>query len=448
MKAIQNVLLLREIERRKLTLGLESSAQGAPEEALPVTPIEFYRIPLYAKQGAIVDDVARFTITEATTKAGKTASHIEWILEESIRMARGNWWWIAPTSDVADIAFRRVQARLRGFLDSAGQLKQVSEPIPFLAQQQRKYISVAGAVIWFKSADRPDSLYGEDVYGAVLDEASRCKSEAWTALYTTLTATKGRAKLIGNVKGRKNFAYQLARKAEAGEPDWSYHKLTAWDAIEGGVIERDIVEQARRDLPPAVFRELYEAQAGDDTGNPFGIEAIQAVMTLTEQSRKPAAFIGVDLAKSNDWVWVVGLDVEGCECLSERWQAPWNITRDRLLALSDVPTLVDSTGVGDPIVEDLQRKKPLVQGFKFSSTSKQQIMEGLASSIQRRLIQLHDSRLRAELEAFEFAYTRTGVRYAAPAGSHDDGVCGLALANHLRLMHKPGWTDLPILGLT
>ena len=349
-------------------------------------------------------------------------------------MARGNWWWIAPTSDVADIAFRRVQARLRGFLDSAGQLEQVSEPIPFLAQQQRKYISVAGAVVWFKSADRPDSLYGEDVYGAVLDEASRCKQEAWTALYSTLTATKGRAKLIGNVKGRRNFAYQLARKAEAGEPDWSYHKLTAWDAIEGGVIERDIVEQARRDLPPAVFKELYEAQAGDDTGNPFGIEAIQAIMTLTEQSKKPAAFIGVDLAKSNDWVWVVGLDAEGRECLSERWQAPWNITRDRLLALPDVPTLVDSTGVGDPIVEDLQRKKPLVQGFKFSQGSKQQIMEGLGSSIQRQLIQLHDSRLRAELEAFEFEYTRTGVRYAAPSGSHDDGVCGLALANHLRSM--------------
>jgi len=33
-----------------------------------------------------------------------------------------------------------------------------------------------------------------------------------------------------------------------------------------------------------------------------------------------------------------------------------------------------------------------------------------------------------ELEAFEYVYTRTGVRYSAPEGLHDDCVCSLALA--------------------
>ena len=33
-----------------------------------------------------------------------------------------------------------------------------------------------------------------------------------------------------------------------------------------------------------------------------------------------------------------------------------------------------------------------------------------------------------ELEAFEYEYTRTGVRYSAPEGLHDDAVCALALA--------------------
>ena len=34
----------------------------------------------------------------------------------------------------------------------------------------------------------------------------------------------------------------------------------------------------------------------------------------------------------------------------------------------------------------------------------------------------------SELETFEYEYTRTGVRYTAPTGLHDDGVCALALA--------------------
>jgi hypothetical protein len=33
-----------------------------------------------------------------------------------------------------------------------------------------------------------------------------------------------------------------------------------------------------------------------------------------------------------------------------------------------------------------------------------------------------------ELEQFEYSYTRTGVRYGAPDGFHDDTVCSLALA--------------------
>ncbi|GAG10318.1 unnamed protein product, partial [marine sediment metagenome] len=35
-----------------------------------------------------------------------------------------------------------------------------------------------------------------------------------------------------------------------------------------------------------------------------------------------------------------------------------------------------------------------------------------------------------ELEAFEYEYTRTGVRYSAPEGLNDDCVCALALVNH------------------
>jgi hypothetical protein len=34
----------------------------------------------------------------------------------------------------------------------------------------------------------------------------------------------------------------------------------------------------------------------------------------------------------------------------------------------------------------------------------------------------------AELEEFGYEYTRTGVRYSAPEGLHDDTVCALALA--------------------
>jgi hypothetical protein len=48
-----------------------------------------------------------------------------------------------------------------------------------------------------KSGEKPDGLYGEDVFAAVIDEASRMREEAWHALRSTLTATRGMRISIG-----------------------------------------------------------------------------------------------------------------------------------------------------------------------------------------------------------------------------------------------------------
>ena len=55
-------------------------------------------------------------------------------------------------------------------------------------------------------------------------------------------------------------------------------------------------------------------------------------------------------------------------------------------------------------------------------------MERLAIAITSQEIRIPDGLLVSELESFEYQYTKTGVRYSAPTGLHDDGVCALALA--------------------
>lgn len=296
-----------------------------------------------------------------------------------------------------------------------------------------------GAVIWFKGADKPDSLYGEDVYAAVNDEASRCKDEAWHALRSTLTATKGKVRLIGNVKGRKNFFYQLCRKAEAGMEGMQYHKITAYDAAAGGVLDVEEIEDAKRVLPEAVFNELYLCIPSDDGGNPFGLQHIAAIVGDISTA-SPVAW-GIDLAKSVDFTVLIGLDQKGNTCGFERWQKPWMQTIPAIQKVVGTwtPALVDSTGVGDPIVEALQKDTGNFEGYKFTSLSKQALMEGLAVAIQRKDITIPDGIIKQELEIYEYEYTRTGVRYTAPEGYHDDCVCALALA--VRKLTQPGVGD-------
>ena len=106
----------------------------------------------------------------------------------------------------------------------------------------------------------------------------------------------------------------------------------------------------------------------------------------------------------------------------------WHNTKENIKRLPRCPILVDSTGVGDPILEDLQREGIAIDGLKFTSSSKQQIMEGLANAIQQGRIRFPDGVIVKELEVFEYQFTANGVKYSAPSGFHDDCVMALALA--------------------
>jgi hypothetical protein len=117
-------------------------------------------------------------------------------------------------------------------------------------------------------------------------------------------------------------------------------------------------------------------------------------------------------------------------CRFERFQKDWRATKEHIAQVTKRRGLIDSTGVGDPILEDLRHMGAPLEGFKFTSSSKQQIMEGLATAIQQGLVRFPDGVIVRELEVFEYEYTRTGVRYSAPPGLHDDCVCALALAVH------------------
>jgi len=371
----------------------------------------------YKYQLPIVDSQKRYTVTEASTKVGKSASHLIWLFEQPLvlKLKPGQQvWWVAPVYGQAEIMFNRLKNQVtnRSFLK--------------LNESKLTATYPTGAVMSFKSAERPDNLFGDDVYAAVFDEFTRARETAWHALRTTLTATKGKCKFIGNVKGKKNWGWRLAQKAKAGEPDFDYFKITAYDAAAEGLLSFEEIESAKRELPESVFRELYLAEASEDGSNPFGMQFIQQC-TYPITSQPPVCF-GIDLAKSIDHTVIIGLDKNGNVCHFERFQRPWRDTIQAINNLPNVPAKIDSTGVGDPITEELQSKRGNINGFKFSQYSKQQIMEGLALGIQQRKIGFPEGEIKTELENFEFEYTRTGVRYAAPEGLHDDCVCALALA--------------------
>lgn len=235
-------------------------------------------------QRRILDCEQRFTVVEASTKTGKTASHIVWLFEQALQGKDGQeFWWVAPIYNQAKIAFKRMK-------------RQISDKSLFTSNASTLTIRlITGTEIVFKSADNPDSLYGENVWAAVFDEFTRAKEDSWHALRSTLTATKGRCKFIGNYTGSMNWGHKLGKKAKT-DPNYAYYKITAMDAVEAGILDEEEVNQARRDLPTSVFEALYLAMgsAGDDIL--FDDDSLESLFTNSYVKKTGRRYITADVA--------------------------------------------------------------------------------------------------------------------------------------------------------
>lgn len=290
-----------------------------------------------------------------------------------------------------------------------------------------------GSVTFF-TGERLDNLRGRKFHLVVIDEASYIPDleTGWlNSIRPTLTDYVGKALFISTPKG-KNFFYSLFLKGISNESDWEAFKFTTYD---NPYIDSSEIDDAKIQLPIAVFEQEYLANAMENANNPFGNDHINNC--IKDISNKEPMFFGIDLAKSFDWSVIIGLDAEGCVAHYQRFQKDWKQTKETILQINkSKPILIDSTGVGDAITEDLQKHFNHMQGFKYTSSSKQQLMELLASKIHKREVYFPNNIIKEELDIFEYQFTSTGVRYNAPQGFHDDCVNALALAVKCKELNK------------
>ena len=284
---------------------------------------------------------------------------------------------------------------------------------------------ITGGSINFFTGERLDNLRGRKFHYVIIDEASFIINleEGWlNSIRPTLTDYQGKALFVSTPKG-KNFFYSLYLKGLDSNKEWDSFKYSTYDNPH---IIKSEIDAAKNELPEVVFEQEYMANPAENSANPFGSKAL--ANCISAMSTEPVRVYGIDLAKSSDWTVIIGLDINGNVAYFERFQNDWATTQNKIRMLNRVPMLVDSTGVGDPVVEQLQREGLAIEGFKFTSQSKQELMLGLQVAIHQEKIHYPAGMIQEELEIFEYQYSANGVKYSAPSGFHDDCVMALALA--------------------
>jgi hypothetical protein len=402
----------------------------------------------------------RFVAGACGTKFGKTYGCTIRLVKEAWENQGSLNWWVAPTFDQSVIALGLVKNLLPdGFYKE------------YKAERRLEILNPNGSVrseIQFKSGDNPDSLRGFGVRFFVLDEAARVPFESWVSLYTTITKTMGYGIVISTPKGRGWF-YDVYQKGEKltkqgtprfqshhpdckrntsieqtscecpdadPNPEWLSIRMPTW--TNPTVSERAIMD-AKRNLPAAVFQQEFAAEFLRESAGVFNnIEGCSKGTIETEILAGHQYVIGVDLARLRDFSVLTVMDRQRRHVVAqERFNSvKWEIQYDRIKRLSqawgNALCVIDSTGIGDPIVEALRSGGVSVEPYKIGGhIAKQQLIEKLRVSLEKGRLSFPKTLavLIDELERYEYNITDAGIiRYSAPPGGHDDCVISLALA--------------------
>jgi hypothetical protein len=368
----------------------------------------------HAGQVAVIAEAQRFNVLMCGRRFGKTATGIDLAVEAMLDGERVGWF--APSYKLLNEAWRELVATLA--------------PLPETekSEQDKRLAIVTGGSIECWSLDSDDPARGRKYHKVIIDEAGLVPRLAhiWhTAIRPTLADYQGGAWFLGTPKGVGDFSALWAQgQGDGRDPEWASWRMPTHA---NPFIPPDEIDAMRRSMPDEVFRQDILGEPIDAGEQPSGRDAIAACVAPVSDG-EPVIW-GVDLARSVDFTVAIGLDRTGHVCHLERWRSDWGVTRTRLRGLlGSTLAYMDSTGVGDPIVEDLQRTGSRIVGVTFTARVKQQGVESLIAGIQQRQVRFPDGWLRGELDALTAERTAMGTRYTAPDGLHDDGVMALMLA--------------------
>ena len=398
-----------------------------------------------------------YGIVEASTKSGKTRTHLHWLVSEALQAPFPDTticWWVAPTYDQAKIAFANLLSDFRPLVS------EINRSAPATVTLTN------GAKIQFKSGDNPHTLYGFEIWACVVDEASRLDEgsnagrglQVFTTLNSTMTFTRGlgggRMRIIGNVVGRNSWMFRQARAAEAGMKNWFYGTRNVDDSIRDGFIDPEEIETIRESMVAAgaepQFMQDYYNVPWDSFLNPFGDDALDDCVFeasdfpefgIWSQGADPMAF-GLDIARKRDWTVCIGLDADMRVTKFYRSQAEWE---DQKFELRDftggLPVLMDATGVGDVFLPDLQMVGVDAQPYIFTYDSRNQLVRRIIHGLRDRNLKIPEGVIMRELRNLETQETPGGrISYGVPNLQHDDCLFSLGLATEQwHRLHEIPW---------
>jgi phage FluMu gp28-like protein len=288
-------------------------------------------------------------------------------------------------------------------------------------------------------------LRGYTAHMVICDEAAFMPEEVITqVLFPMLSTTDGYAIFLSTPWGRDHFFYRAFMN-----PSYSVHKVRSEECP---LIKPEFLEEMRRNMTREAYLMEYEAEFVEALNSYFPQDLIRGCVeraqrlglelhtSLEGEYPRGEYYAGLDLGKLQDYsvLSVVRVDSDVVKLVYMHefpLETPYSKVIGYLVRADKrfnfMRVLVDQTGVGEPVVEEVKSQGVRrAEGIKFTTETKERLLSNLKLLMeQERLALPYDRRLCQQINEQRYEYTKNGhIRFSHPERSHDDMLWSLALA--------------------
>ncbi|WP_439946499.1 terminase large subunit domain-containing protein [Streptomyces sp. BBFR109] len=384
------------------------------------------RVPKFLREAFL--DLALIVVIKAGRRTGKTYNWVIWLIVMLDREPDKAGLWVDTKHSNID---KYVERYFRPILTKMNHWKDCNY------NQQKKILTLHnGSYIDFGSAERPEMMEGFGYDYAVINEGGIVfkKPSLWeNTLYPMIKHAIVR--IIGTPKGKNTF-----------ESLYHRYKHYSFNCYDSPFWTEQEIQNAKETMTEEAFRQEMLADFIEGAGAVFRrINDNIAGKLLDGPVEGRRYVLGADLAKHSDFTVIFIADADSRQIVyHERFnQIDWGLQKARIInayqKFGCTSGVIDATGVGDAVFDDLQNAGLNLEGFKFTSTTKQELVSNLSVAMDNGNISYpHIPELIDELEIFAYEQRANGnFIYSAPEGFHDDEVMALGLVNRAIGMRVP-----------
>lgn len=289
-----------------------------------------------------------------------------------------------------------------------------------------------GSILQMVGADNIDRVVGTNPIGVVFSEYSLMKPEVWNLISPILAENGGWAVFVYTPRGQ-NHAYELLKNAEKN-PNWFVEILPV---TKTNALSEVVLLEQKMNMSEALYKQEYMCDFTENATAVFkDVEKRTYEMAEYKHNDNGLYQIGVDLAKMNDYTVITPFDLTTFQvCPQDSFnQIDYTLQKAKIEAAFyryNKPLVVmDSTGVGTPVVDDLVNKGINISPYVFTYNSRNELLINLQILLEQDRIKIpNDPELVEELKSAFFDITAQGrTKIVVPDDKHDDRIFSLALS--------------------